>query len=346
MKRRIVLMLVVLLSLVCTGVFAEGQKETGAAQSAGGAPTQKYVIKFAHVSPANRATAMGVERFKQLVEERSNGRVEVQVYGNAQLGGDAEAIQGLQLGTIQMTGAGGSTYSRLYKGFLVFDLPFLFPTREDAFRVFDSETGKKILAGLESKGIKGLSYWESGYRVMTNNVRPITRPADLKGIKMRTLQNPIYLAFYRAWGANPTPMPIGEVYTALQTGTVDGQGTVIQVDLGSHYYEVQKYLSVTNHVYGPWIVSMSLSYWKSLPPDLQSIVQKAADEAGAYERALDAKQDLAALDQLRTLGVKVNTLTPEATKEFQQLAKPVWNQFADQIGQDLIDEVVRAQSAQ
>ena len=213
----------------------------------------------------------------------------------------------------------------------VVDLPFLFRDREHAYKVLDGPIGEGLLDAFSVKQIKGLAFWENGFRQITNNVRPIDKPEDLKGIKIRTMENKIHLAAFRAFGASPTPMAWSEVYTALQQGTIDGQENPIAIVYTSKLAEVQKYLALTGHFYSPALLLMSMKAYNSLPEDIRKIILDTALECATFERNLLRDDEAKQLEELKAKGMQVTTPNK---KPFQDAAAPVFKEFEAQFGKE------------
>jgi tripartite ATP-independent transporter DctP family solute receptor len=322
MKKKMIAVLVLI--LLAINSFAGGSNEQSG---------QKVVAKVAHVSPETRATHLGLVRFKEIVEQRTGGSVEIQIFSNAQLGGDREAVEGAKLGTIEIAGCGTSLFSSSISDFRVFDLPFLFISRPDLNKAFAGPFGAHLLKSFETIGLKGLALYESGFRVVSNNTRPINTPDDLKGLKIRTLENPVYLETYRCFGANPTPMAIGEVFTALQSGTIDGQDTTTETHWGSKYYEVNKYLSITHHIYARWAVVANIDWFNTkLTNDQKTILLDAGAESTIYQVDLSAKNEDDCINQLRAVGAIVNIPTPEQLELFRKATESIWEKYEPQVG--------------
>lgn len=281
----------------------------------------------------------GLKKFKEVVDAKTNGRYDVQLYANAQLGDDVKATEALRAGTLEMTGPSTSPLAGISKELMVFDLPFLFPNNKVAYQVMDGPVGQKILDTLPAKGLIGLAYWENGFRHVTNSVREIKSPADTKGLKIRTMENPIHLATWKALGANPTPMPFSEVFTAMQQKTIDGQENPIPTIYLSKYNEVQKYCTLTGHVYTPHILLISKKVWDTLSAEDQKIFQEAAYAARDHVRQVSKEMNDSQVAKLREAGMTVTELTPDELKAFQDAVQPVYEQFADKIGKDLVDQV-------
>ncbi|AZR71963.1 ABC transporter substrate-binding protein [Anoxybacter fermentans] len=276
--------------------------------------------------------------FKELVEKNSDGRIKIDIYHSSQLGDDREMMEALQLGVQEMTCPSTAPIAPFVNEFKVFDLPFLFPSNEAADYVLDGPVGQKLLDKLADIGIIGLAYWENGYRHLTNSVRPVQSPEDVKGLKIRTMENPIHLAAWRELGANPTPMAFGEVFSAMQQGVVDGQENPWGTIYLQNFYEVQKYATDTGHVYSPFVLMISKKFWDKLPSDLQKVIKDAAIKSKYYNRKLNREMNAEYLEKLKTK-MHVTILTPEQRAEFKKAVQPVYEKFADEIGRDLIKEV-------
>lgn len=278
--------------------------------------------------------------FKELVDKNAEGKIEVELYHSSQLGDDREMMEALQMGVQEMTCPSTAPIAPFVNGFKVFDLPFLFPTNESADYVLDGEVGQKLLAQLEEIGIVGLAYWENGYRQLTNSAKSIQSPADVDGLKVRTMENPIHLAAWKTMGANPTPMAFGELFSAMQQKVVDGQENPWGTIYLQNFFEVQSFTTDTGHVYSPFVLMISKKFWDDLPEDLQKIVKDAAVQARDHNRKLNRQMNAEYLEKLKDK-MDVTILTPEQRAAFQEAVQPVYNQFAEEIGKDLIEEVQR-----
>lgn len=276
--------------------------------------------------------------FKELAEKNSDGRIKVDLYHSSQLGDDREMMEALQMGTQEMTCPSTAPIAPFVNGFKVFDLPFLFPTYEAADYVLDGPVGQDLLNQLPEIGLIGLAYWENGYRQLTNSKRSVVTPEDCKGLKVRTMENPIHLAAWKALGANPTPMAFGELFSAMQQKVVDGQENPWGTIYLQNFPEVQDYSTDTGHVYSPFVLLMSKKFWDKLPEDLQKVVKEAAMEAKDHNRKLNREMNAKYLDELKKV-MTVTILTPEQKAAFQEAVQPVYDQFADEIGPDLIKAV-------
>jgi C4-dicarboxylate-binding protein DctP len=316
----------------------------GGAGSAGGqasAPTL-YVIKFPHVTAPATPKGQMAERFKQLAEQRFPGRVRVEVYPSAQLMEDTEAIEALAFGEVQMIATSLSLYDRLTPKFQVFDLPFLFPNLAAVERFQKSTAGHELLGALKEHGITGLEFWHNGMKQLSGP-RPLVVPDDARGLKFRVMESDILQAEIEAIGGSPQKMAFGEVYQALQTGTVDAQENTWSNIYSSKFYEVQPYITESNHGYIGYFVGVNTKFWQSLPGDLRKGLEDTLAEVTEWgnERAeainLEDRQRI--IDSGRS---QVIALTPEQQKAWQAVMHPVWDKFRDKIGAPLIDAALAA----
>jgi len=332
MKKHLIL-LVVLLTAISLAVFAGGATEKPKA-----AAKPATVLKISNGINEAHPTFLACKEFEKIVESKLPGKYDVQVYANAQLGDDVRATEAVRMGTLEMVATSASPLTGLVPEFNVFDLPFIVTSFKAADAVYDGPIGAKLAALLEPKGIKLLAYYENGFRQLTNSVREVKSPADLKGLKIRTMQNPIHLAAWRALGANPTPMPFSEVFTAMQQKTIDGQENPIPTIYLQKFYEVQKYVTLTGHVYGPHILLINKKMFDSFPAEDQKIILEAAQASAKFQRETNRKMDREFIAELKKAGMVVTELTPEQLKAFQEAVKPVYDEWIPKIGKDLVAE--------
>ena len=312
-----------------------------AAGAASAAP--EYKIKVAYISSESHPTAQAMTGFAKDVDSASKGRIKVELYPNGQLGSDRELCEGVQMGTIQMVVSSTSALAGFDKRIQVLDLPYLFTTRKAAFDAVDGELGKKLNSYLEKKGFLVLGYQENGFRHVTNSKRPIKTPADLKGLKIRTMENPMHIAFFKELGANPTPMSWGELYTALQQGTVDAQENPYAMIDDGKFYEVQKYVSETGHLFSYEIIIANKKFMEKLPADLRKIVDDAAHRAVMAQRARMEKEEAVFKAKVTKTGLKANTLPPEQKRPFVDATKKVYSQFEKDLGKEIMDIAKKVQ---
>lgn len=340
-KIRLIMCLLMMIFVLGTLLFgcSVGGKKAG---SQGDSSNNQDVIhlKVGHVLAPTHPYQLGLEKFAKLVDQKTGGKVKIEIFHSSQLGNEREMIEALQMGTLDMTICSTAPLAGFSNSFLVFDLPYVFKSRENAYKVVDSEVGMELLKSLENNGIKGLAYWETGYRNITTANKPIIHPNDMKGIKIRTVENKIHMAAFKQVGADPTPIPFGELFTALQQGVVDAQENPLSIIFTSNFYEVQKYLAMTEHLYGAAPLLMSKQRWDSLSPEIQKALQEAAIEARSYERECVKKMDGELLETLKSKGMQVTQVDKE---EWRQAMLPVYKQFEDQIGTSLLKKVIELQ---
>ncbi len=306
------------------------------------AAQQKHVIKIGWVTPDSPQDpyATGARTFKQAVERQSNGRIEVQLFPNRQLGDEKPMLEGLRFGTVDAAVITNAVVAQIEPAFQVNDLPFLFASESQAHRVLDGKVGQVLAKKLESKGIVTLGFMEGGFRHMINNVRPVTKPEDVKGVKYRVMQNPVYIDMFSSLGGNAVPMAWGETFTAVQQGTIDGLEIPIAVIDSSKYNEVTKFLSLTNHTYSMIALLISKRTLDKLPKDLQAVVREAGHTAVGAQRAAAGANAKALVDTLAGKGMKVNKVADVAP--FRASVKPVYDKFKGTIGADLMNDVLAA----
>ncbi len=279
----------------------------------------QIVIKIGHTLPEDGAIHQGHLKFKELLEARSNGLFSVEVYSSGQLGGsDRELLDATQMNNITMCSVAGTNVASFAKEFSINDMFFAYDSPMMARAVFDGPAGQLMLESMERIGIKGFVGMEDGFRNLTNNRRKVVTVEDLRGIKMRVAENPVQIAAWKALGASPTPMSWGELFTALQQGTLDGQEcTISSIDI-MHFYEVQKYLSLTYHNYTSHFSMFSKEFFDSLTPEQQTMVVDCHTEARAYQRDLLTKMESNLVEKLRNLGtIEITELTPEQLSDFR-----------------------------
>jgi len=326
-----------------------GSKDNNVEQSTADKETKdtKEVIeiKLSHSSPAvNDRLEAACQEFKKIVEEKTNGRVKVTTYPASQLGGEREQLEGVQMGTIQMAALSTGPLPGIFPEIMVFDMPYLFSSEKVAYEVLDGPVGQEILDKFREKtGIRGLVWGENGFRHFTNSVRPIEKPSDVKGLKIRTMENPAHMAIVKALGGDPTPMAFGEVYTALAQGVVDGQENPISLIVSMRFYEVQDYLTLDGHVYNPYILMINDNFYNSLDPDIQKAIDEAAIIWRKVQRELNQKQCEEGLKKLKEEGMEITELTLEQKQAFREATKVVYENFGKkEVGEELLNKVVNA----
>jgi C4-dicarboxylate-binding protein DctP len=300
------------------------------------------VIKFSHVVATNTPKGLAAEKFKELAEKYTDGKVKIEVYPNSQLYKDKEELEALQLGAVQMLAPSNSKFGPIgVREFEVFDLPYILPDLPTLRKVTDGPLGAKLLKLLEPKGMIGLAYWDNGFKEMSAN-KKLVAPADYKGVKFRIQSSKVLEAQFRALGAIPQVMAFSEVYQALQTGVVDGQENTWSNIYTQKMHEVQKYITQTNHGYIGYVVVTNKKFWDGLPADVRAQCEKAMKEATAYGNGQSAKENEEALAEIKKSGKsEIITLTPEQDAAMRKAVDPVYKDVASRVGQPLIDEFLK-----
>jgi C4-dicarboxylate-binding protein DctP len=323
------------------GVIAIGW--LAAALAAPALAQQPIVIKFSHVVTPDTPKGKAADYFKKLAEERTKGRVKVEVYPNSQLYKDKEEVEALQLGSVQMLAPSLAKFGPLgAREFEAFDLPYLFDSYEQLHKVTQGPIGASLLKKLDAKGIIGLAYWDNGFKEMTAN-RPIKKIEDCKGLKLRIQSSKVLDAQMRALGAIPQVMAFSEVYQALQTGVVDGAENTYSNIYTQKMHEVQKYLTVSDHGYVGYAVIVNKKFWEGLPPDIRATLEGAMHEATQYGNHIAKQENDAALAAIQKSGkTQIIGLTPQEKLAWKKALLPVHAQMADKIGKDLIQSIYQA----
>lgn len=305
------------------------------------AEIREHQLKFASANNKGHPQVMGMEKFADLVKVKSDGKITVKLFPGGVLGGDVQTVSALQGGVIEMTVLNAGILSSNAKQFGAVDLPFLFNSGEEADRVMDGPFGTSLLRLLPDTGLVGLGYWELGFRNLTNNRHPVAKLEDIKGLKIRTIQSPIPVELFNSLGANAVPMSYTELYTALETGTVDGQENPAANIVNAKFYEVQKYMTVTRHQYNPQIVLVSKKFWDGLNDEEKGVLQSAANEARDYQRKVSREQDAASIEEIKKTGMEVTELSPEETEKLRAAVKPMIDKFSADIGAETVAQLFK-----
>lgn len=303
----------------------------------GGGGQEHYVIKFPHVTAPATPKGQTAQRFKELAEAKFPGRVTVEVYPSAQLMEDSDSLEALAFGEIQMIAVSLSVFDRLTTRFQIFDLPFLFPDIAAVERFQQSEAGQSLLGVLREDGMHGLGFWHNGMKQLSGP-RPLRRPEDAAGLKFRIMESDILQAQVEAFGGSPQKMAFGEVYQALQTGAVDAQENTWSNMWSSRFYEVQPFITETNHGYIGYFVAVNADFWESLPDDVRGGLEEVAAEVTAWGNARAEEINLADRERIAASGrTEIVTLTPQELEAWRQGMASVWDRFRDVVGTDLIE---------
>jgi C4-dicarboxylate-binding protein DctP len=300
------------------------------------------IIKFSHVVASNTPKGAAAEKFKELAEKYTDGKVKVEIYPNSTLYKDKEELEALQLGAVQMLAPSNSKFGPIgVREFEVFDLPYILPDLATLRKVTDGPLGARLLKLLEPKGMTGLAYWDNGFKVMTAN-KKLVAPADYKGLKFRIQSSKVLEAQFRSLGSIPQVMAFGEVYQALQTGVVDGQENTASNIYTQKMHEVQKYLTLTSHGYIGYVVVVNKKFWDGLPADIRGQLEKAMKEATAFGNGQSVKENDDALAEIKKAGkTEIVTLTPEQDAAMRKAMDPAYKDVASRVGQPLIDEFIK-----
>ncbi|MBQ7607898.1 MAG: DctP family TRAP transporter solute-binding subunit [Desulfovibrionaceae bacterium] len=298
-------------------------------------------FKLGHIAEPENPYGQGADYFAKLVKERSKGSIEIKVYPSSQLGNQRDLVEGLTLGTVDMTLTGTAVLGNFIPEVSLFDLPFLFRDVQHAYKALDT-VGMELCKKGEQRGMVTLAIWENGIRHMTNNVRPIVTPADMKGLKFRVMEQPVYIEMMKALGASPTPMAMSELYTALQKGVIDGQENPLAHIATKRFYEVQKFLSLSAHTYAPEPVLISTRAWKKLSKEQQDLMRKAAEDTRDWQRALCRTLEGKFLDTIKASGkCQVNDNVDK--KAFAEQTRSVWAIYSKRFGDANIKAVLAIQ---
>lgn len=307
----------------------------------GNAYAAEFNFTFAHVLVESTPNAQAALKLKEEVEKSSNGRIQINIRPAAQLGGDVEIIEQTQMGLVHIAIPPTGNLANFEEKMYLLDLPFLMPDEGAMRRVLDGEVGRALLDSLGKNNLYGVNMWGAGFRHMTNNIRPINGPDDLRGIKMRTMQAPAILATYRAYRANPTAMALTEVYNGLQQGVVEGQENPLANIYTQRFYEVQKYITLTGHAYHGYAAIVNKQAWDKLPADLKEIMRNAFNMARDYARDLTKKDEARILSEIKNK-TDIRELSPEGKTAFIEKSRPIYDEFRGKVTSELLDKAIAA----
>ncbi len=303
---------------------------------------EKITIHAAHVVSTETTQHKAFLEFKRLVEERSNGRIEVEIYPDGQLGGEREMIESTQAGSIQMSSPSIGVLANFSSALQIFDFPFIFKDTETAHKVVDGEFGQELLKGLEESGLVGLNYGELGYRHLSNNKGEIVSPEDVDGLKIRTMEVPMHIAFWKEIGANPTPLAFTEVFTSLSQGVVDGVENVLGLIHSGKFHEVSNYITTTGHIYDPEIYIMNKDFFTSLSEEDQEIIQTSINDTVTYLRDLNSNLDAELRVMLEEEGAIFRDLSEEEYNAWIEASIPFYQKHADEVDKEKLIQLLEA----
>lgn len=297
-----------------------------------------FATPIAETHPAHQSLL----KFQEDIEKNSGGRMVVDLYPGGVLGGDREVTESVQRGEVNMTITSTSPVANFELSMYVYDLPFLFPDKETAYEILDGDLGSEIFDRLEDQNLKGLVYFENGFRHLTTSSRPITSVNDFKGLKLRAIENRVHLNTWQSLDANPTPMAFGEIFTGLQQGTIDGQENPIPLITANKFQDVQNYLTLSGHMYTPFIVIMNLEFYESLPPDLRAILEETLADARDHQRNQMAKAEEEGLKEIEESGTEILEISDKEKERMIELVSPVYEQTAEWMDEDLLRRFIEA----
>ncbi|WP_394995004.1 DctP family TRAP transporter solute-binding subunit [uncultured Helicobacter sp.] len=339
------------MSLVVAGFFvacgdSKGDSKT---ESSAGNAEKVYTIKFAHVVSSGSPKGKAADLFAKRAEELSGGRLKVEVFPSAQLVDDDKVFQELKRNNVQMAAPSFSKFTPIVKEFNLWDVPFIFRDNEHLHNVMDGEVGAILKEKIAQKGFIALDYWDSGFKQFSTNKNPIVLPSDAKGQKIRIMSSKVLEEQMKAIGANPQNINFGEVYSALQTGVVDGAENPLSNLYNSRFYEVQKSVTMTNHGYLGYLVVASEKFWNELPEDLKDVIKQALDEATKFEREESERDEAVLFANLEKYAkenpgkLTIYTLNDEQKKQWQDVMIAIYPKFYDLIGQELIQKTLETE---
>jgi tripartite ATP-independent transporter DctP family solute receptor len=299
-------------------------------------------IKWTNGVNEDHSVAIGVRKMQEVLNARTGGKLKINAFWGGSAGGDLVAAQATRAGTQEIVCTSGSALAGFVKELGAFDLPFLFANEQEAYAVLDGPAGQYFNKKLEAAGLINLAYWENGFRNLTNSRHPIGKIEDFDGVKVRVMQNSIFLDTFKTLGANPTPMAFGEVFTSLETKTIDGQENPFSTIETAKFYEVQKYLSVTRHAYSPFFVLYSKKLWDQLSPQEQAALREAALAGQTVQRDASRAQDEKSLAQLKARGMVISEFTPAEKARLVAKLKPVYDKHVPVIGAEAVNVMLDA----
>lgn len=303
-----------------------------------GSANAETKLRFGYEAPRSDSQHIAAKKFDDLLKEKTKGEIKLSLFPDSTLGNAQTMISAVRGGTLDIEMSGSPNFSGLEPKLNVIDIPFIFKDREHAYKVLDGEIGQGLLKDLEAQGLKGLAFWEVGFRSFTNSKHPVKTPDDIKGLKVRTNQNPMYIQAFSLLGANPVPMPLSELYTALETKAVDAQEHPVGIFWSAKLYEVQKHLSLTNHGYTPLIVVMNKAKFDALSPELQKAIVESAQEAGKFQRQLNLENEKGIFEKLQKAGIEI--VEKVDTQPFKAIIeKDVRKAFIEKNGDGLVKQI-------
>ncbi|WP_163527864.1 DctP family TRAP transporter solute-binding subunit [Halobacillus ihumii] len=336
MKQKRFVSLILTLLLVFSLAACGGQSTSGSSNAPNGESAEEVKLNLSTPDPDSSSITQAAKHFAELVREKSGGSIEIQVHANGTLyGGDpSAAVKQLGAGSIDLLALSTSLYANFVPEFNAISIPYLFDDKEQFVSFLNGEHGEELLSKLDKLKIEGIGLWNRPFRQITNSVRPIEKPEDLEGLKIRVPNNPLWVEFFKRTGAVTTPMDFSEVYNALQLGTIDGQENPVSVVKASKFAEVQEYLTISDHMADGWVLGMNQAKFDQLSDDQKKVLKEAAQETQTWKLEQDEENFNSIIDHLKEKGMKVNELTADQKKAFVQVAKDAYPAFKELVEND------------
>jgi len=325
---------------ICTTCLAVGSFTFATPFAVNAADFKERQIKVSHVVPKDHPFQIGVEKYAEIVASKTDGKMKMRGYPDGQLGAELSTILATQGGIIEIALVSTAATASVVKEFGVFDLPMLFNDAREVDHILDGPIGQSLLARLPEKGLIGLCYFETGFRHLTNSRRPVAKLEDFKGLKIRTIQSAVFIDVFSTLGANPTPLPFTEVFIALESKAIDGQETPYSNIYGNKFYEVQKYLTNTAHIYGGAVVMVSKKYWDQLTGDEQKVLKDTCAPARDHERKYSRDNDPKLLAELKNKGLIFTDIAPSERQRIREALKPVYQKYSKTLGEDVVNQTL------
>ena len=298
-------------------------------------------IRLGHGITAEHPLGQASVKFAEIMDRLSGGKIKVKVYPATQLGSETQMIAAVRGGVQEMTIVASAPVATIIKEYLLFDLPLLFQNEKEVDAVLDGKLGQRLLDLAPGKGMVGLCYWENGFRQVTNSKRPVAKMEDLSGLKLRVMQNPVYIDAFKALGANAIPMPFTELYSAMETKAIDAEENPVPIIHASKFYEVQKHLSLTNHAYAPYLVLVSKAFWDRLDASEQDQLRAGCYEGRTFQRNLNRKMTADLVEELKKTGMSVTPVSEAETARMRERLQPVIERYTQDIGPSIVEQAQR-----
>ena len=295
-------------------------------------------VRLGHGIAAEHPLGVAAVKYAEIMDRLSGGKIKIKVYPATQLGSETQMIAAVRGGVQEIAIVASAPVATIIKEFQLFDLPFLFQNEKEVDAVLDGKLGQRLLDLATPKNMIGLCYWENGFRQVTNSKRPVATMEDMAGLKLRVMQNPVYIDSFKALGANAIPMPFTELYSAMETKAIDAEENPVPIIYASKFFEVQKYLSLTNHAYAPYIVLVSKAFWDKLDGKERDQLREGCYEGRTYQRNLNRKMTAELIETLKKGGMTVTAISPAETNKMREKLKPIVERYTHEIGADIVEQ--------